>query len=478
MAAILLVALAVKVALVVIVPVTADECLHWLQGQELAWGFSDHPPGTAALSRLSTALLGNTPLGVRLVPILGSLLCSGIAYAMLREVGADRRRAATAAAFVQLLPMVGVGMLMVPTVPHAPLVFAAEYALLRALRRGRIADHVLWGALLGAAFLTYYLTAAAALAGAVFLVRDPRGRRALRDPRLWLGGAIAVAVFAPNLLWNFTQGERSAVHFQLLERGVKRLAPQFVAAFLALAVALAGPLLLPALRRAARALRSGAADAGDWRPLFASFLLVVLVLFAAISVTTKVGAHWAVLAYLNVPLLLFAPQAEPLARGWPRSAMLVGGVLAAVVACVAAIGFERVTTLMPVLRPAKRERFFHVGDAGAMAQRLALDLSHDGHLVQLACDRWSLASQLTFHAGGATPFAVYPPATRHGRDFGTWFPGNGAPVELIYVTTTPEVDDAVRAASTSVQRVATVGRDAEFAWIHRCLAFLPPADWR
>lgn len=478
MAAVLLVAVAVKVVLVLTIPLTADECLHWLQGQELAWGFHDHPPGTAALSRLSTALLGNTPLGVRIVPLLGSLACSGIAYAMLREVGADRHRAATAAAFVQLLPMVGFGVLMVPTVPHAPLVFAAEYALLRALRRGRTADHVLWGALLGAAFLTYYLTAAAALAGAVFLARDARGRRALRDPRLWLGGAIAAAVFAPNLLWNFSQGERSAVHFQLLERGAKRLAPEFVVAFLALALALAGPLLLPALRRAVLTVRTGAVSGGDWRPFFASFLLVVLALFAAISITTKTGGHWAVLAYLNVPLLLFAPQAEPLARHWPRSALLVGGGLAAAVVCAAAIGFERSATLLPVLDAAKRERFFHVEDAAIVAQRLAREASRDGQAVLLACDRWSLASLLTFHADGATRFAVYPPGARHGRDFRTWFRGRGEPVELIYVTRTPEVDEDVAAASTSVQRLAVVGRTAEFAWIHRCAGFVPPPDWR
>ena len=479
-AAILLTAVAVKLALVVSVPVTSDECFHWVQGRELAWGFRDHPPGTAALSWLATAVFGNTALGVRIVPLLGSFVCSGIAYAMLREVGADRVRAATGAAFLQLLPMPGVGMLMVPAVPHAPLVFGAELFFLRAMRRGRVGDHVAWGVLLGAAFLTYYLTAAAVLAAAVFLVRDARGRRVLRDPRLWFGVVVAAAVFAPNLIWNLAQGSHSAMHFQLLERNDKGLSPKNFAAFVGLASIVAGPLLLPALSRAVRALRSAPAHADDWRPLFASFLLVVLALFAVIATVTRSGAHWAVLAYLNVPVLLFAPGAEPLARGWSRGALWLGSVLAATALTVAAVGIERF--LAPfveasIVSATSRARFLHGGDAAVAAHGAALELQRAGELVQLASNRWSLSSVLTFHTDGAARFAVWPPPMRHGRDFQTWNRGSETPVELIYVTTSPTVEESVRAASASVRCIAVIGAP-EFAWVHRCSGFVPPAAWR
>ena len=99
-AAILLIAAATKFAIAWVTPLTSDECFHWLQGRHLAWGYSDHPPGTAVLGRLTTEWLGNTWLGLRLAPIVGSLVCSLIAFAMLREVGADpsplcRNRAST-----------------------------------------------------------------------------------------------------------------------------------------------------------------------------------------------------------------------------------------------------------------------------------------------------------------------------------------------------------------------------------------------
>ncbi|HEX6810665.1 MAG TPA: glycosyltransferase family 39 protein [Planctomycetota bacterium] len=486
-AAILLIALLTKVVIAWVTPVTSDECFHWLQGQHLAWGFSDHPPGTAALSRLSTAWFGNTWLGLRLVPIVGSLLCSAIAWAILREVGADRGRAAAAAACVQLLPMLGIGMLMVPSVPHAPVVFAAEYMLLRALRRGGVVNHIAWGALLGAAFLTYYLTAAGALAAAVFLAIDPRGRRALRDWRLWLGALVAAAVFAPNLAWNLTQSSASAMRFQLVERNTSSFSPQYLVAFLALAVVVAGPLLLPALRGGWSALRNrlpvgpaGRERDDDWRPFFASFLLVVLALFAAISITTRAGAHWAVLAYLNVPLLLFAPQAEPLARGWQRAALGLGAALTAGVFVVAAVGFERIVEMLPGADGSKgvgRERFLRFHDAAMRARGIAEEAANGGQATLLAADRWSHASLLAFHGGG-TEVAQYPPAVRHGRDFRTWSRDVTGPVELVYVTTTPDVDGAVRAASRSVQRVAVVGDAVEFAWIHRCSGFVPPPEWQ
>ena len=66
---------------------------------------------------------------------------------------------------------------------------------------------------------------------------------------------------------------------------------------------------------------------------------------------------------------------------------------------------------------------------------------------------------------------------RHGRDFQTWNRGSETPVELIYVTTSPTVEESVRAASASVRCIAVIGAP-EFAWVHRCSGFVPPAAWR
>ncbi|MBX3464945.1 MAG: glycosyltransferase family 39 protein [Planctomycetes bacterium] len=467
-----------KVLLAVLLPATSDESYHWLQGQHLAWGFTDHPPGTAALNWLATELLGASRPGLRLVPIVGMLLCSWLAWAMLRELGADRRRAGAAAVAVQLVPMVGFGVLMVPSVPHAPIVFAAEFALLRALRRGRARDHVLWGLLLGAAMLTYYLAAAAVVAAFAFLALDRQRRSVLRDPRLWLGGLAALAVFAPNLLWNLARGDGGAVHFQAVERHGKGFTPVYFVAFGALAVALAGPLLLPALGRAVRSLRRGPVAADDWRPWFASFVLVVLGLFAVLALTTRVGAHWAVLAYLNVPLLLLAPHAEPLGRGWWRAAVATSVVLAAGGIGLAAAGVDRIQAWLPTSSLVGRERSLHTDRAAAAALRWADEVAASGRPVLLASDRWSFSSLLSFHAFGRGEFTVLPPPARHGRDFRSWGERAATPLELIYVSTTPEVAAEVRAACASVQLLDAVAHGTEFAWIHRGSGFVWPAAWR
>jgi 4-amino-4-deoxy-L-arabinose transferase-like glycosyltransferase len=477
----LVLALVTKLMLCFLLPVTADESLHWMQGRFLDWGYADHPPGTALLSRIGTELLGNTQLGLRLGALLGTAVCSWIAWRMLRELGAERQRAFAGAVLVQLVPLVNYGVLMVPALPHAPLVFGAQWALLRALRHGRLSDHVAWGALLGLALQTYYLTGAAVIAAFVFLGLDDRGRRVLRTFGFWCGATVAVLVFLPNALWNLGESERSALEFQLMERNSIGFRPALAIGVLALAVVLAGPLLLLAVPRALRALRRPAVGADDWRRFFAAFVIVVLGLCATAALLTKAGAHWAIVGYLNVPLLLLAPHAEPIGPRWQKAVLWTSVVLAVFCMSVTAVGLDRAGELMPNnsrTGPHKRERFLHIADAARAAHEAARGLEGGGLAVAFATNRWSLAGLLSFHSPEETYFGVYPPATGHGRDYEEWNRDDLRPVELIYVTTTPHVEPEIRAASRSVERLASVGREAVFAWVHRCSGFVPPREWR
>jgi 4-amino-4-deoxy-L-arabinose transferase-like glycosyltransferase len=70
----LLVALVpVYLVLAAVVPPADDELYYWCWAERLQWSYYDHPPMTAYLIRLSTAVLGNTLLAVRLPAVVSTL---------------------------------------------------------------------------------------------------------------------------------------------------------------------------------------------------------------------------------------------------------------------------------------------------------------------------------------------------------------------------------------------------------------------
>ena len=167
---VILLVTALKIGLALAIPITADESLHWMQSRHLALGFRDHPPGTASLDFIGRLVFGVSIMGVRFFAILSTTLCSFIAFAILREIGESRESAFAGAVLLQIIPMFGFGIIMVPVFPFTILIFTTEYFFIRAMRSDRLSDHVLWGLFLGLSMMTYYIAAIVVLAGGVFCV--------------------------------------------------------------------------------------------------------------------------------------------------------------------------------------------------------------------------------------------------------------------------------------------------------------------
>src|SRR5688572_7253313 len=80
--AITLVAGLVRLIIAALTPLFPDETYYWEWSRHLATGYFDHPPMIAWLIRAGTLLAGDTPLGVRLFPVIagvvaGLCICSG-----------------------------------------------------------------------------------------------------------------------------------------------------------------------------------------------------------------------------------------------------------------------------------------------------------------------------------------------------------------------------------------------------------------
>src|SRR5207237_6172110 len=73
-----------------LVPHFGDEAYYWEWSRHLAPGYFDHPPGIPLLIRGGTALLGNVPLGVLLLPVLAVLLAALATSAVARRLAGDQ----------------------------------------------------------------------------------------------------------------------------------------------------------------------------------------------------------------------------------------------------------------------------------------------------------------------------------------------------------------------------------------------------
>src|SRR6266568_3784666 len=183
-------------------PITFDEAYYWMWSKHVAGGYYDHPPMVAVVIRLGTLIAGDTELGVRLISILLALPMSWAVYRATEILFGSRRAAASAKILLNVTLMAAVGTLIVT--PDAPLLVAASlllYALAKVLQTGRGAWWLAVGAAAGAAALSKYTALFFGPAILIWLVAIAKLRRWLISPWLYLGGLVALAIFAPVFLW-------------------------------------------------------------------------------------------------------------------------------------------------------------------------------------------------------------------------------------------------------------------------------------
>src|SRR3954471_10041769 len=182
-------------------PITFDEAYYWMWSKHLAGGYYDHPPGVAIVIRLGTMIAGDTQLGVRLVSILLALPMSWAVYRAATILFGGVRMAATATMLLNVTLMAAVGTLIVT--PDAPLLVAASFVLFflsKVLQTGRGAWWLAVGAAVGAALLSKYTAMFFGPAILIWLAAVPQLRGWFLSPWPYLGGLVALALFAPVIL--------------------------------------------------------------------------------------------------------------------------------------------------------------------------------------------------------------------------------------------------------------------------------------
>src|SRR5437762_2364971 len=273
-------------------PLTFDEAYYWMWSKHLAGGYYDHPPGVAAVIRLGTLIAGDSEIGVRLVSILLALPMSWAIFRAASILFGDLRVATTATILLNVSLMVAVGTLIVT--PDAPLLVASSFVLFflaKVLETGRGAWWLAVGAAVGTALLSKYTALFFGPAILIWLVIVPKLRHWLVSPWLYLGGMVALALFAPVILWN---AEHHWVSFikQMGRARIEDFRPAFIAELIPTQIAFATPLVWMLGAMGLYALFQRRAGALAARALVSTMFWTIVAYFVWHSLHARVEANW------------------------------------------------------------------------------------------------------------------------------------------------------------------------------------------
>ena len=176
-----------------------DELATLEDARHLAWGYPAYPPVTPFFGRISLELFGTSIRGFRFFAGLAQAIAVVLTGLMARDMGA--RRGAQLIAAVAAVPFcLGGGYEMQYVAFDCLAWVSTAYFIVRLL----ISDDPRWwvgiGVGIGFGMLSKYTIGFFALSiVAAVLLTD--ARRYLKSKWLWIGVAISVLIWLPNLLW-------------------------------------------------------------------------------------------------------------------------------------------------------------------------------------------------------------------------------------------------------------------------------------
>ncbi len=174
---------------------TLDDARH------LDWGFVAYPPITPLIGGFELILFGTSLVGFRVFSAIAVSIVMVLAGLIAKELGGSRH--------VQILATAAAGISPVSLVQGAVFQYVSfdylwgvtvSYLLVRLLKSEDPRWWVPIGAVLGIGMETRYTMGFLAL-GIVASVLLTPARRFLRSGWLWIGVALSILIFLPNLIW-------------------------------------------------------------------------------------------------------------------------------------------------------------------------------------------------------------------------------------------------------------------------------------
>lgn len=377
-----------------------DEFYYLACADRLAWGYVDHPPLSIALLAATRSLLGDSLPATRAPAILVATLVVLGSGLLARRLGGGRFAQALAMASVLACPMLLAvhSFYSMNTLDHLFWLVAA-YLLVRLIDGDDRHHWLVLGAVCGLGLLNKTSMAFFGLGLVVAVVASPL-RRSLRTPWPYLGGATALLVYAPNLVWQLRH-DFAMIEF-LRNAEANKNAAMAPLEFLGEVVKSFHPVLLP-VWLAGVVYPFARNEARTWRPLAVLFLCVLAVFLVAN------GKPYYVAPAFPMIFALGAVGCERFSEGHRRwrvaglGLILAGGALLAPIA-------------LPLLPPASALAYMQ---ALGMVPK-ATERGHGGSMPQHFADRfgWRQRAELVRRAYGSLSSEEQSRAVIIARNYG------------------------------------------------------------
>lgn len=180
-----------------------DELYFIVCGQRPAWGYVDHPPYVPMIARFATDVFGMNLFALRLFPAVALGVSCILTGWLARRLGAGLYGEFLASlSFVCAPMMLRFGSIL--NIPSFEVLFwlMVAHTIVTLCRRNDPRWWLVVGVLSGVALLNKHTTLFLGTGIAVGLVLTPR-QRDLATPWPWVGGAVAMAIVVPNLVWQY-----------------------------------------------------------------------------------------------------------------------------------------------------------------------------------------------------------------------------------------------------------------------------------
>jgi 4-amino-4-deoxy-L-arabinose transferase-like glycosyltransferase len=183
-----------------------DELYFHAAGRHLAWGYVDQPPLTPLLMRGMSVLVGDSLVGSRILPAVLAVATVLVAALISRELGGARAEQLLTAGATAISAIVLIAGHWLSTTTVDLLIWTVLcWLVIRAVRTGG-GPIWLWAGLVAGTGLQNKALVIFLLAALVagLLLAGPR--RVFRDPWLWGAAGLALLIWAPNLIWQASNG--------------------------------------------------------------------------------------------------------------------------------------------------------------------------------------------------------------------------------------------------------------------------------
>lgn len=199
-----------------------DELYFLDLGRHLDWGYVDCAPLVAVYAKVALLLGGSLPV-LRTIAALAGAARVALTMVLARELGGGRFAQALAGLCAIGVPIyLASDSLMTMNGFESIFWMGCVWSLIRIVRDGDSRYWIAFGAFAGLGLENKHSTLLFGAAVVVALVLTPQ-RRELGKRWIWIGGAVALALFLPNLIWQARHGYPTLEDLRNVQRSGKNV---------------------------------------------------------------------------------------------------------------------------------------------------------------------------------------------------------------------------------------------------------------